>query len=246
MLDPSMPGRGAEGEALRPIPQAIETGEGLSPPTGESALRRELRVLADRVAELAPGCIGVSLAWTESRVLFTLVASDDEIAVLDALQYLGGGPGLHVVSQQQGLEASTESLLRETSWSLFARASLARGAHSILALPLTQHGRVTGTVTFYGSTEGAFEGAHEKLSDLLEAWAPDAIRLAKPSLTLRRTSGTDSRRLRDEGLINRAMATTAAARGVDVVTANELLSDAATRAGISPARLAETLLGLQP
>jgi hypothetical protein len=230
-----------EGRAVRPVPQRIEANEEPSRPPAESALLRELRSLSEQVTLLAPDCVGMSVTWTEYQRPFTLVASEPGIAVLDALQYLGGGPAPEVVARQQGLEAEVGSLLNENSWRLFARAALARGVRSILALPLTHHGRVAGTVTFHGASRHAFDGAHEELTSAVAAWAPDAIRLADAG---RPSPPTEDRprTLRDEGMINRAIATIATARDRDAVATKELLDDAAARAGVSPAQVAEVLL----
>ena len=233
------------GGAVRPVSHSVEADEELPRASAESALCREMRSLGEQVTRLAPACLGMSVTWTEHTDTFTLVASDPEIAVLDALQYLAGGPAEAVVARQHGIEADIESLLGEDSWSLYARATLARGVRSILALPLTQHGRVIGTVTFHGRTQDTFDGAHAEIARILAAWAPSAIALADPVLPGSRTAAP-SRALRDEGMINRAIATIAAARGVDTVTTKELLGDAAARAGVSPARVAEAVLEVHP
>ena len=230
-----------DGRAVRPVRQSIEANEEPSRPPAESALLRELRSLSEQVTRVAPDCVGISVIWTEYRRPFTLVASGPGIAVLDALQYLRGGPAPEVIARQQGLEAEVGSLLSENSWSLFARAALARGVRSILALPLTQHSRVAGSVTFHGASGHAFDGAHEQLTSAVAAWAPDAMRLADARLPSP-PSDDRPRTLRDEGMINRAIATIATAGDGDVVTTKELLDDAAARAGVSPAQVAEALL----
>jgi len=233
------------GAAVKPVSHSVEADEEPPRASAESALRREIRSLGEQVTRLAPACRGMSVTWTEHTATFTLVASDPEIAVLDALQYLGGGPADDVVARQQGIEADIESLLRENSWTLFARATLARGVRSILALPLTQHGRVIGAVTFHGRTADAFDGTHAEIARVLAAWAPTAIALTTPVLPESRTV-EPPRALRDEGMINRAIATMAAARGVDTVATKELLGDAAARAGVSQGRVAEAVLQVHP
>lgn len=240
MWETSMSNRAGVG-AVKQVPHSVEAGEEVPRPPGESALFRELRSLCERVAQVAPACRGTSVTWTESRVTCTLVASDAGIAVLDAVQYVGGGPTLDVVTRGQGVEADVAALPVENTWGPFARATLARGFRSVLALPLTQHGRVAGTVTFYGGTSNAFEGAHAELIRLLEAWAPQAIAVADLALP-DRLPADRPQTLRDQGMINRAVATLATARDGDAIKARELLDDAAARAGVSSAQVAEALL----
>jgi GAF domain-containing protein len=241
VLESSTP-KPIDGQALMSVPQSIEAGDDLSRPSPESPLLRALRSLNEQVTRLVPDCLGISVSWTDSRVPFTLVASEPDIAVLDAVQYLGGsGPALEVVDRGLGVEADVESLLNRSSWDLYARATLARGVRTVLALPLTQHGRVTGIVTLHGATDHAFRGAHEELARVLSGWAPDAIRLVEAK---RPGAWTEDgiRTLREEGAINRAVATIATTPGVDSVTAKERLDDAAARAGVSTAQVAVALL----
>src|SRR3712207_8045296 len=52
----------------------------------------ELYAMASRVRALVPEVIGLSLNVVEDGVTLTLVASAEQLAALDAAQYLDGGP----------------------------------------------------------------------------------------------------------------------------------------------------------
>ena len=77
---------------MRPITQTVEAISLVSRDADENDLLTVLQDLADKVEELVPDCVGLSIAWADHGVTFTLVASDEEVAVLDGLQYFDGGP----------------------------------------------------------------------------------------------------------------------------------------------------------
>lgn len=90
---------------MRPITETIELADELtrSLDTGFDVLDH-LQGLADRIQSTVPDCMGMSIAWTEQGVAFTLVSSDEEIAVLDGIQYLSGGPSVEAVERGTGLK----------------------------------------------------------------------------------------------------------------------------------------------
>jgi GAF domain-containing protein len=229
---------------MRPIQQTIEAVTSLGRRTDEGDLLLALQGLADKVQERVPDCTGLSIAWAEHGVTFTLVASDEEIAVLDALQYFDGGPCVDAVHRGQGIETGATSPLDEESWRLFAQATAVAGVRSTLTFPVTEHGHVTGSVNLYGASANAFEGHHEELAEILSASAPGAVRNADLSFRSRRVAEQAPQALRAQGLINRAAGMIGVHEGVDVSTALQRLYTAAARAGIRPEQLAQALLDL--
>ena len=78
---------------MQPIPETIELAHELSRELDRDFdVLRHLQGVADKVQAVVPDCVGLSIAWLDRDVAFTLVASDEEIALLDAVQYLAGGP----------------------------------------------------------------------------------------------------------------------------------------------------------
>ncbi len=230
---------------MKPIDQTIEAAGQVSSRRGEDNLLTRLQDLGDEVEALVPDCTGISIAWLEHGVTFTLVASDEEIAVLDALQYYDGGPCVDAVRMRTGIETGRADPLDEDHWRLFGQATAAAGVRSTLTFPVRGDGGSTvGSVNLYGASRNAFEGHHAELAELLGAWAPGAVRNADLSFDTRAVAEQAPRTLRAQGLVNRAVGMIVVHQGVDVATAHELLHTAATRAGIRPDQLAEALLQL--
>ena len=229
---------------MRPIKQTVEAVELLNRHTGETDLLTALQELGDKVQVLVPDCVGMSIAWAEHAVTFTLAASDEEIAVLDAIQYLDGGPCVEAVHRGTGIETGVDSPLGEEQWRLFAEATAAAGIHSTLSLPLMDAADVVGSANLYGASGRAFEGHHSELAEMLGAWAPGAVSNADLSFNTRRLAEQAPQVLRAEDVITRAVGMIVVRQCTDATTAQELLHTAATRAGIRPEELAEALLQL--
>lgn len=228
---------------MRPIPQTIEVARELARSSGTPDLLRQVQQMADAVKQFVPDCIGMSLSWCD-EVTFTLVASAEEIAVLDALQYLSNGPCVDSIRAEQGIQTDHEGLFDEESWRLFAEGSAAFGVRSTLTFPLREAGRTVGSANLYGASGQAFEGRHEELADVLGAWAPGAVRNADLAFGSRRRAEDAPERLRAQGEFDRATGFIAARLGLETESAAALLREAAARADISPERFARAVLDL--
>ena len=68
---------------MRPIQASIDAINELE--LYSEGVLTDIQQMADRVRELVPECVGLSLASTRTGVTLTLVASDDDMAALDAL-----------------------------------------------------------------------------------------------------------------------------------------------------------------
>ena len=129
--------------------------------TSESDLLAELQQRALLVRRLVPDCVGLSLASVEHGVTFTLVATSDDIAVLDAIQYLYGGPCVDAAHTDEALEfVRGDAVVDEYNWQRFARATSATGFSSTLSLPILDNERIVGTVNLYAASAQAFAGLH--------------------------------------------------------------------------------------
>src|SRR5437764_9254489 len=76
---------------LEPVPETRETIEELAK-YGDTEAATALLQMSRRVMQIVPEIVGLSLAVLDENLTFTLVASDTNIASLDAVQYLDGGP----------------------------------------------------------------------------------------------------------------------------------------------------------
>jgi GAF domain-containing protein len=229
---------------MEPIPQTLEALRELDATLDDEALLARLISTADLAREAVPGLVGVSMAARDQGVTFTLVATAEEIAVLDAVQYVASGPCVDAVDLGHGITTSAGGLLDEERWSDFARASAAAGIHSTLTLPVVDNGTVVGTINCYGRDDDTFVDRHEALADIFGAWAPGAVADADLSFTTRTTAEQAPARLRQSGLVDTATGITAAERGISLADARELVHDAARRAGVPVETLAAVVVEL--
>jgi GAF domain-containing protein len=188
---------------VEPTPETLEAMEELrhGDGGGDPDLLEQLLQRADAVLAIVPDCIGISVASTQHEVSFTVVASTEEIALMDALQYLAGGPCLEGAAGERVLELDQAALMSEDEWRVFARSSAARGVASTLTLPILEDGTVVGSVNLYGGSGNAFTGHHEAIARIFDAWAPGAVTNADLEFTTRRNAEQAPRRIRDEKVI---------------------------------------------
>jgi hypothetical protein len=228
---------------VEPIPETLEALDEVDSYLEEGSLEQRLRTTVSRAEQLAPGLVGVSLAFREHGLTFTVIATDEEIATLDAVQYVASGPCVDAIDLGHGI-ATPDGLLSEQRWQHFARASAAAGVQSTLTLPVVDGDVVVSTVNLYGRAADTFTGKHEVLAGVFGAWAPGAVANADLPFATRRTAEQAPNRLREVAVVDRATGMLAAERGVSVEEARAQLHHAAHRAGIPVHRLARVLVGL--
>src|SRR3954452_3295649 len=173
---------------VKPIAETVEAAEELGRFDPDMDVLALLQGMADKAQALVPDCLGMSIAWLDQGVAFTLVASDEELAVLDAVQYVAGGPCLEAAEQAQGLEATHEDLLDEDAWRLFSRATASKGVQSTLTIPLTRAGRMAGSANLYAASDNAFEGHHEELARIVGGEVAGVVRNADLTFSTRRAA----------------------------------------------------------
>jgi GAF domain-containing protein len=225
---------------MEPIPQTTETLRELAR-QGEVSLGVGLYAMAQRVRALVPQLVGLSLGVVESGVTLTLIASEEQLAALDAVQYLDGGPCVAGVDGAEPLNVKIDDLLNEDRWQLYARACAAVGVASSLSLPITDGDRVVGGVNLYASSPDAFNGLHAELAEAVGSEAELAMTNADLSFrTLKRAMEAPAR-IREGGDINIALGIISESQGVNIPIARERLRDAAARAGITESQAARVI-----
>lgn len=130
---------------MEPIPETIEAIEEFGPFVDDGDLVEQLVALGERVRAIVPDCVGMSVSIVHEGVTFTLVATSAEIAALDAIQYLDGGPCVEAIGETIVLETDNDTM-SEQGWLLFAGSTAARGIASTLSLPALDGERVVGWV----------------------------------------------------------------------------------------------------
>lgn len=230
---------------MKPIPETLEALAELDAYLDDGTLLDGLRSQAELARRVAPELVGVSVASREDGLTFTLVATDEQTAALDGVQYLTSGPCVEALVDGQGIATTADDLFSEPRWQALARASAAAGVGSTLTFPIVVAGEVTGTVNLYGRTEDAFEGRHALLAAVFEAWAPGAVTNADLSFSTRRAAEQAPARLREDAIIDAATGIVAAWREITVDEAREPLEDAAARAGLPLVALARMVLDMR-
>lgn len=226
---------------MEPIPETHEALVELER-YGDLELRGDLQELVARAKEHIPGLRGVSLALLSQGLVLTYVASDRDLAALDAVQYVDDGPCVEAVEQAEPVCTDVEGLLDEHRWQLFAQATAAAGIRSTLSLPFRHRGVVTGGVNLYGDAADTFEGHEQQLAELFGAWAPGAVANADLSFETRLEAARSPERLKGQAYVDRAIGLLVSARGLDPDAAEERLQAAAARAGVAVFVLARALV----
>lgn len=229
---------------MEPIPETVEALGELGSSLDDDTLLDQLRRSAGLAQGLAPDLVGFSIAAHDHGVTFTLVATDEEIAALDGVQYAASGPCVDAVDDGRGMAATSDDLFSEPRWSVFARATAAAGVRSTLTFPIVDGDRVTGTVNLYGGSENTFDGKHRLLARVFSAWAPGAVTNADLSFSTRHVAEQAPARLREDALISAATGILAASRDVPVDVAREQLESSAARAGVPVGTLARVIIEL--
>ena len=217
---------------MKPIRQTQELIEELER-FGDSKTAAGLARMAALAREIVPEVVGLSLALVEENLTFTLVASSDVIAELDAVQYLDGGPCVDAADRGVPIQASNTDPLDEQTWRMYAEATAAAGISSTLSLPILDEDRVIGGINLYASTAAAFDGHIEELGEALGASAEDAVSNADLEFSTRLAGEAATTRLAELDEINVAVGVIVAAQHVDPDTALDRLRQAAARAGIT-------------
>jgi len=228
---------------VEPIPETLEALDELDAALDEAVLLDQLITTSRRARQLVPGLVGVSIASRDHGLTFTLVATSDEIATLDAVQYIASGPCVDAIDLGHGI-ATPDGLLNEARWQDFARASAAAGVHSTLTLPVLSAGEVVSTVNLYGSADGTFTDKHHVLAEVFGAWAPGAVTNADLSFSTRAAAELAPLHLRERVTVDIAAGILAAERDVTVDEAREQLEDASRRAGVPITMLARVVVDL--
>lgn len=151
---------------MEPVPETEAVFEELAA-HGDTEVATILDDMGRRTLEIVPDCVGLSLMMVADGLTYTLVASDERFASLDAVQYFDEGPANAVLGTQQPVVVNTEALMDEGRWLTFARATSETGIASTLSMPLVRNGHVIGAVNLYASATNAFNGHHGKLADAL-------------------------------------------------------------------------------
>lgn len=238
--------------SFRALPESREAADELDPvaadlpgPEGGDWLEA-LERLAQQAVEVVPDLVGVSVARVQDGLTFTVVASDVEVAVLDAVQYVHDGPCVEAARSLERTQYHESDVLDEERWALFARANAVRGIRSTLTLPVLGagqgHERVVGTVNLYARSSAAFAGRADQLAEVFGAYAAGAIADADLAFRTREEAVRAPGQVRDQVLVETAAGLLTWELGVEVDEARDLLRSAAFQAGVDVTSVAREVI----
>lgn len=229
---------------MEPIPQTYEAIEEFGPFTDEGRdLLCRLAAHAEEVEHRIPSLVGLSLTLVEHGVTFTLTATNREIGVLDAMQYLDGGPCVTAIEESRVIAFEPDAAIRaDERWQLFSRASAAAGVASTLSLPLVHDEEILGGFNLYAGEVGAFDGRHEELAEVLGAWSGGAVVDGDLAFRSREVAMRAPKILREATRILVAQALVVKLRGVSEQDAEARLRQAAVRGDVPLGTVVDTVI----
>lgn len=202
-----------------------------------------LNAVASLASALMPSCVGVSITVLVDGEPFTVTATSEEVAVLDASQYHGGGPCVDAAAN--GSRVLVEDVLDERQWHWYAQAAATHSIRAGMSLPLMgAGGRVPGALNLYADDPHAFRGKEQQIADLFGAHVDDLVANAELSFMTRDFARELPKRLADHEQVDEAVETLVQLHGWTRETARERLDVAATHARTSPASVARIVMVL--
>lgn len=233
--------------SLQPLPETHEVLLKIGQ-WSDRDLSAELVRQGELVQDVVPNLVGMSLALVQGDLTFTIAATQEDLALLDAIQYAFGGPCVEAALQGSTVLGGDShlGLLDEQRWARFARAGAAHGILSTLSLPVHARGRVVGGVNLYAATPNAFAGKEQRVADILGAWAPGAVHNADLSFSTPEAARRAPRVLDDLTVLAQATGVVAAAHAVDQASARQSIAEAADVAGLDEAAVARELIQQYP
>lgn len=224
---------------MEPLPETAEVLRSLSG-TSDRDLAAPMRELAARVVAIVPTCVGLSVTLVDSGLTFTLVASSEQVAALDAVQYLSAGPC--VASALSREEVALEDVLDEARWQHFAQAAAAHDVRSTLSLPLVVAGGLSGALNLYAADPRAFTGHEAELRRVVGGGAGLGVTNADLPFRTRDAARHAAGTLAEIDVVEQAVGFVMAEQRLGPDEARRRLVDAAARSGVDVASAARAVM----
>lgn len=204
-------------------------------------LVERLESVSTLAVQLLPSCVGVSITVVVDGDPFTVTATTAGINVLDASQYLDGGPCVGATLTADRVLVG--DVLDERQWQLFAQAAAANGVRSSLSIPLRRpSGEAFGALNLYAGDPDAFRGRQGQLADLFGVHVNELVTNADLSFLTREHARELPQRLADHERINQAVGLLVERRGWTAKEARERMEFAAGNAGAPMSSIAEVVM----
>lgn len=228
---------------MQPLPEVEAAAEQLSALTGELDLLQGLRIASQAARALIPSTVGVSLTIMVDGEAFTVTATSEDVAALDATQYLDGGPCVTAASELDGVVVG--DVLDEERWQLYGRAAHANGVRASLSLPLGgAGGRTPGAINLYASEPHAFRGKEKLIAEVFQTPVDEFVTNADLSFSTRDASRRLPEQLEDKAKIDQAVGMLTHLLRCPAEEARERLRRAAAQAGTPVTKVADLIVAL--
>lgn len=189
-----------------------------------------LRLVVALAQASVGGADGASVSLRRRGRLFTVAASDDTVAAMDATQYATGeGPCVQAAASGQRVHA--RALPDETRWPAFTPGARRLGIQAILSSPLLTEDRPMGALNIYSRTAAAFTPPAETLASVFAAQASQVLTQAWLDRTDDELTDRLNEALRTRQLIAEAQGVLMERGGLSAQTAYTALRRSATREG---------------
>lgn len=209
---------------------------------GDDEMVRSVSRMTNEAAALVPDLVGLTLGMVAEGLVYTVVATDPQIAALDGVRYVDDGPCVRAMQTRQTVYLDHLSQLDEGEWRLFAQAGAAAGVKSTLSLPIVENDQVTGGVNLYGAQVGTFEQHAPRLAEIFGAWLPGAVSNGGLALSTRFAVQREPARSEELKTTGAAVEVLVKTHGITAEQARRHLTEAAARAGVPVLALALMIL----
>jgi transcriptional regulator with GAF, ATPase, and Fis domain len=171
---------------------------------GQQGLEELLGHVAELAVHAIPGADGAGLTLLEADRVDTMVASEDFVRQVDAIQY-GLGEGPCITAAAEARTVTSGSLGADSTWPRFGPQVSQLGVHSVLSLPLLGPERVLGAMNVYAHARNAFDERAIALGELYAVPAAISVQNAQVLAQARRLAGQLQTALTSRAVIDQAV-----------------------------------------
>jgi GAF domain-containing protein len=227
---------------MEPLPEVRAAAERLAAVTGIDVLDN-LDAMARLAVSIVPSCVGLSVTLVLDGEAFTVTATSRDASILDAVQYLNGGPCLDSADHRR--EVSVPDVLDEDRWQLYEQAANSLGVRSSLSIPIAgSDGQTPGAINLYASDPHAFTGKEKVLAEAFRVSAEHLVSNADLSFMTRDFARQLPRQLEVKAAEDEAVGVLMATHGWPADQARARLRQAAVRANAPVDKVAAVVLAL--
>ena len=214
---------------MEPLPEVRAAAERLAALTGIDLLQ-SIEGVAEVATAIVPSCVAVSLTIIVDGHPFTVTSTTEDGAVLDATQYLDGGPC--VDTARIAAPVSVPDVLDERRWQTYDRAAAQLGVRSSLSLPIWgPDGQTPGAINLYASEPDAFRDNADVLAVAFRVPAEQLVANADLSFMTKRFAEELPERLDAKQRIDTAVGVLMGLHGWTAGETRSRLRNAAAHAG---------------